>query len=69
MKPVVVRGGRVIDPGTGHDGVADLVIVDGKIAGLGRGDGIPDGADVVDAEGLVVAPGLVDLHVHFREPG
>lgn len=69
MKPIVVRGGRVIDPGTGHDGVADLVIVDGKIAGLGRGDGTPDGAEVIDAKGLVVAPGLVDLHVHFREPG
>ncbi len=69
MRPIVVRGGRVIDPGTGHDGVADLVIVDGKIAGLGRGDGVPDGAEVVDAKGLVVAPGLVDLHVHFREPG
>jgi len=69
MKPIVIRGGRVIDPAGGHDAVADIVLQDGKVAGLGKGQGAPDGAEVLDAKGLVVAPGFVDLHVHLREPG
>jgi len=69
MKPVVIRGGRVIDPSQGHDAVADLLMADGRIAGLGQGLGVPDGAEIVDARGKVVAPGLIDLHVHLREPG
>ena len=68
---LLIRGGRVIDPG--HcDGVADLYIRDGKIAGLTHGEGSeapPAGCRVVDAAGMVVAPVLIDLHVHFREPG
>ncbi len=69
MKPLVIRGGRVIDPSQHHDAVADVVILDGRIAGVGQGLGVPDGAQVVDASGKVVAPGLIDLHVHLREPG
>lgn len=65
----MIRGGRVVDPSQNQDGVADLVMVEGRIAGLGRGQGAPEGAEVFDAEGLVVAPGFVDLHVHLREPG
>ncbi|HLB36371.1 MAG TPA: dihydroorotase [Gemmatimonadales bacterium] len=69
MKPVLIRGGRVIDPSQGHDGVADVLLADGRVAGLGPALSAPDGAEVVDARGKVVAPGLIDLHVHLREPG
>jgi dihydroorotase len=68
-KPLLIRGGRVIDPSRGVDEIADLVIRDGVIAGVGRGLGAPDGAETLDARGLVVAPGLVDVHTHLREPG
>ncbi len=69
MRPVVIRGGRVIDPASGLDKVADVVLKDGVVASVGKGAGHPDGAEVLDATGLVVAPGFVDLHVHLREPG
>jgi dihydroorotase len=69
MKPLLLKGGRIIDPSRGLDQTADLLIRDGVIAGLGRGLGAPDGAETMDAAGLVVAPGLVDLHTHLREPG
>jgi dihydroorotase len=69
MRPLVVTGGRVIDPSQGLDTVADVVVIEGRIAAVGRGVGAPDGAEIVDAQGAVVAPGLIDLHVHLREPG
>jgi len=69
MKPLVLRGGRVIDPARDLDDVADVVIRDGRIAGVGRNQGVPDGAEVLDVAGCVVAPGLVDVHTHLREPG
>jgi dihydroorotase len=64
----------VIDPAGGLDAVADVLVRDGVVAEVGRGEdgrGIspPPGARVVDAAGLVVTPGLVDLHTHLREPG
>jgi dihydroorotase len=69
-RPLLLQGGRVIDPSRGFDERADLLIQDGKIAGVGVGLGIPDGAEVRDVGAdRVVAPGLVDLHVHLREPG
>jgi len=68
-RPLVLRGGRVIDPSRDLDETADVLIQDGKIAGLGAGLGTPDGAEVRDVRGKVVAPGLVDVHVHLREPG
>ena len=68
-RPVLLRGGRVIDPSRRFDQTADLLVQDGKIAAVGAGLGAPDGADVRDVTGLVVAPGLVDVHVHLREPG
>jgi dihydroorotase len=69
MRPLLLRGGRVIDPSRGLDQTADLLIQDGKIAGVGAGLGTPDGAETRELRGAVIAPGLVDLHVHLREPG
>jgi len=68
-KPLVLRGGRVVDPSQGRDEVADLVIENGKITGAGRNQGAPEGAEIVDCAGLVVAPGFIDVHCHLREPG
>ncbi len=69
MKPLLLKGGRVIDPSQGHDAVADLLIQNGKISQVGANITGPDGTDTIDVSGLVVAPGLVDIHVHLREPG
>ena len=64
----LIRGGHVVDPSLGLDGVADVLVRDGVIAAVGTNlDG--SGASVVDASGLVVTPGLIDVHVHLREPG
>jgi len=65
---LLIRQGRVIDPGR-VNGLADLLIQDGKIAAVGRDLRAPAGADVLEAQGKWVLPGLVDLHVHLREPG
>lgn len=61
----VIRNGRVIDPANKRDEIADVFVVDGKIAA----NGDDRDAEIIDAKGLVVAPGLIDLHVHLREPG
>ena len=69
-RSVLIRAGRVIDPSQNLDAPSlDLLIVEGRIARLGSGIDTPDGAQIIDASGLVVAPGFVDLHVHLREPG
>ena len=68
-RPLLLSGGRVIDPRRGFDQPADVLIQDGKIAAVKAGLGAPDGALVRDVRGHVVAPGLVDVHVHLREPG
>jgi dihydroorotase len=59
----------VIDPSRGTDGPADLLVAGGRIEAVGRNIPVPDGAEVIEARGRVVAPGLVDVHVHLREPG
>lgn len=70
MKPVLIRGGRVIDPATGLDAPRDVLLRDGKVAAIESPGKIkaPD-AEVFNAKDLVIAPGLVDIHVHLREPG
>ena len=59
----VLRGGRVLDAAQGLDEVADVVVIDGKVAGIGR-HGVPDGARVIDVEGAMVTAGWIDNHVH-----
>ena len=65
---ILIRGGRVIDPG-GFVGIADVLIDKGKIAAVGPNLSAPVGARTIQADGKLVMPGFVDLHVHFREPG
>ncbi|MBX3175508.1 MAG: dihydroorotase [Gemmatimonadaceae bacterium] len=65
----LVKGGRLVDPSQNLDAVGDLLLVDGKVAQVGGSIAAPVGATVVDAMGQVVAPGLIDVHVHLREPG
>jgi len=66
---LLVKGGRVVDPSTGRDGEFDVLIEDGRIARIGKS--LPaDGAEVLAVtSGWLVVPGLIDLHVHLREPG
>lgn len=67
--PVLITGGRVIDPSRGIDQFLDVLLRDGVVAAVDERIAPPKGAEVVDASGLVVAPGFVDLHTHLREPG
>ena len=71
MKPLLIQGGRIIDPSQGIDEVGNLLITEGKISWLGRGERTPPLPDcsVLHADGLIVCPGFVDLHCHLRQPG
>lgn len=65
---MIVKSGRIIDPADGIDKIADILIENGKIASVG--ENLPAGdADVIDASGKIVTPGLVDMHCHLRDPG
>src|SRR4051812_36806559 len=69
MNSLLVTGGRVIDPSNKVDAMADVLIKDGKVAVVGKDAGAGFDGDRMNAAGLVVCPGLIDLHVHLREPG
>ncbi len=71
MKSLMIANGHIIDPGRGIDCTGSLFVSNGAIAWLGKGDALPEGTDfeVLDASGVVVCPGFIDLHCHLREPG
>jgi len=66
---VIIKNGRLIDPKTGFDEQRDVLLDGGRIRHIGKFSGSGGYEQIIDAEGMVVAPGLIDLHVHFREPG
>ena len=68
MSKIHIKGARLIDPVGGKDGVFDLVVSGGRIAEVGKNLKVT-GATVIDADGLWLIPGAVDIHVHLREPG
>ena len=65
---LLIKGGRVVNPAQGFDGIADILIEHGHIIAIGE-QLSSISAEIFDAQGLVVAPGLIDMHVHLREPG
>ncbi len=69
MNSLLLSGGRVVDPANKFDAIADVLILDGKISAIGKKLSAPAGVATLDATGKIVSPGLIDLHVHFREPG
>jgi len=66
---LALTGGRVLDPARGFDAIGDVLIDHGRIVGITPPGGAPAARDVIDARGLWVTPGLIDMHVHLREPG
>ena len=69
---LLLKGGRIIDPSRGLDKTGDLLIEDGRISGVDKTPPCPPpdkGGNTIDCAGLVIAPGLIDMHVHLREPG
>jgi len=69
MEMILIKNGRVIDPESGRDEITDILIDEGKIARIEKSIDISGEKAVIDAGGYVVSPGLIDVHVHFRDPG
>ena len=71
MTALVIRGGQLIDPAAGVDALKDVLLKDGKVAEIAAPGKLKsaNGAELLDATGLTLAPGLIDMHVHLREPG
>jgi len=71
MTALAILGGRVVDPAAGMDGLKDVLLKDGRVAEIAGPGKLKqaEAAETIDATGLIVAPGLVDIHVHLREPG
>ena len=68
MGKLLIKNGRVMDPASGFDSTADVLLVDGRVAGIGANLSSV-GAVQFDASGMIVAPGFIDMHVHLRDPG
>ena len=66
---LLIKGGRVIDPSQGIDGINDLLVADDVVSGMAPHINPPEHAEVIDATGMVVSPGFIDVHCHLREPG
>ena len=66
---LLIKGGRLIDPSQGIDGIADLLVEDGVVSGMAQHIDPPEHAEVIDATGMIVSPGFIDVHCHLREPG
>ena len=69
MNSLLLTGGRVVDPANNFDSLADVLILNGKISAVGKNLSAPAGVETFDAKGKIISPGLIDLHVHLREPG
>lgn len=65
---LLIKNGRLIDPKSNRDEILDILIEENKIAKIGTNLS-EENTEIIDASGLVIAPGLIDVHVHFREPG
>ena len=66
---ILIKGGRVIDPGSGVDDIADVLVIGGAIEQVGKDLPESDENEAFDATGMVVSPGFIDMHCHLREPG
>lgn len=69
MKPLLLKGGKLVDPSQKLNKIGDLLISDGLVSGVGGSIAAPEGAEVIDCDGLIVSPGFIDVHCHLREPG
>jgi len=69
MKPLLLKGGKLVDPSQRLNKIGDLLIVDGQIAGVGGSIAGPEDAEVITCDGFIVSPGFIDVHCHLREPG
>ncbi len=69
MQPLFIKGGRVIDPSQNLDDRADLLVSDGTVEAVKKDLKQPEGAAVIEADEMVIVPGLIDMHVHLRDPG
>ena len=68
-RDVLLRGGRILDPSQDIDEVGDVLLRGGLVEAHGRSLGTPDDAEVIECEGVIIAPGFIDVHCHLREPG
>jgi dihydroorotase len=68
-RPILLRGGQLVDPSTALDAVGDLLLIAGRVEASGGNISAPDGTQIIDCNGLIVSPGLIDVHCHLREPG